>query len=761
MMSMSASEDLPRARKRTRERRFSSSAAPASAVAASPRAPPQPALLAMQSLVKIAACNLDQWAMDFDLNLAHTEESIRQAKAQGARFRSGPELELAGYGCEDHFLENDTIAHCWESMQRLLDSDLTDGILCDIGMPVLHRAVRYNCRVLVLNRKVICVRPKVALADDGNYRETRWFTAWTKLHEVQELQLPPAIQLLTGQRTVPFGMVILMCNDASIAIEMCEELFTPNSPNILLGLNGADIVVNPSGSHHNLRKLSMRMDLIREATAKNGGAYMYSNQRGCDGGRLYFDGCASIIVNGEVVAQGSQFSLLDVELVTAVVDLEDVRSFRAAVPSRSRQAATVADVHRVRVDFDLVSRSVVGLRPTPPGRFPLLQVEEEIGYGPACWLWDYLRRSGGGGYFLPLSGGADSAASATIVGIMCEMVCAEAKRGNARVIADARLVTGEREDSAYVPADRREFCSRIFHTCYMGTSNSSTETRARAKAIAEQVGAYHMDVNIDSVVGSLVNAFEVMTGKRPRYRVHGGSNAENLALQNIQARLRMVLSYMLAQLLPWVRGRGGGFLLVLGSANVDEALRGYLTKYDCSSADVNPIGGISKGDLKRFLLWAADSKGFTALRDIVAAPPTAELEPISAEYKQADEVDMGMTYEELGVFGRLRKIMRAGPVSMFEKLRHMWADAAPQQVAEKVKRFFFFYAVNRHKQTTLTPSYHAENYSPDDNRFDHRQFLYNARWPRQFADIDRLVEAEQRRRADRQPPTAQEPRASL
>jgi NAD+ synthase (glutamine-hydrolysing) len=122
---------------------------------------------------------------------------------------------------------------------------------------------------------------------------------------------------------------------------------------------------------------------------------------------------------------------------------------------------------------------------------------------------------------------------------------------------------------------------------------------------------------------------------------------------------------------------------------------------------------------------------------------------------------MGMTYEELGVFGRLRKIMRAGPVSMFEKLRHMWADAAPQQVAEKVKRFFFFYAVNRHKQTTLTPSYHAENYSPDDNRFDHRQFLYNARWPRQFADIDRLVEAEQRRRADRQPPTAQEPRASL
>ncbi|CAN0027958.1 unnamed protein product, partial [Choristocarpus tenellus] len=55
----------------------------------------------------------------------------------------------------------------------------------------------------------------------------------------------------------------------------------------------------------------------------------------------------------------------------------------------------------------------------------------------------------------------------------------------------------------------------------------------------------------------------------------------------------MVISYLLAQLLPWVRGQEG-YLLVLGSANVDEALRGYMTKYDCSSADLNPIGAISK-----------------------------------------------------------------------------------------------------------------------------------------------------------------------
>lgn len=89
----------------------------------------------------------------------------------------------------------------------------------------------------------------------------------------------------------------------------------------------------------------------------------------------------------------------------------------------------------------------------------------------------------------------------------------------------------------------------------------------------------------------------------------------------------MVLAFLLAQLVPWVRGRQG-FLLVLGSANVDECLRGYLTKYDCSSADINPIGGISKADLRRFLRWGAVHLGYQELAGVEEAPPTAELEPL-------------------------------------------------------------------------------------------------------------------------------------
>ena len=41
--------------------------------------------------------------------------------------------------------------------------------------------------------------------------------------------------------------------------------------------------------------------------------------------------------------------------------------------------------------------------------------------------------------------------------------------------------------------------------------------------------------------------------------------------------------------------------------------------------------------------------------------------------------------------------------------------------------------------TVLTPSYHAEAYGTDDNRFDLRQFLYDTKWEMQFSEIDKIV----------------------
>ena len=195
-----------------------------------------------------------------------------------------------------------------------------------------------------------------------------------------------------------------------------------------------------------------------------------------------------------------------------------------------------------------------------------------------------------------------------------------------------------------------------------------------------------MSLSIDAAVSAALNIFTVVTGLVPKFRVDGGSLRENLALQNVQARIRMVLSYLFAQLMLWARGRSGG-LLVLGSANVDESLRGYLTKYDCSSADVNPIGGISKTDLKRFLAYARNEFGLTALESVLTAPPTAELEPLqNGRIVQTDEEDMGLTYAELSDLGRLRKQAACGPYTTFCRLVHSWkGTSTPAEIAHKVR----------------------------------------------------------------------------
>lgn len=146
----------------------------------------------------------------------------------------------------------------------------------------------------------------------------RYFTPWQHPRLVEDYYLPRRIREIVGRIKVPFGDAVISTRDTCVGTETCEELFTPDSPHNHMGLNGVEIFLNSSGSHHELRKLNTRISLIQEATRKNGGVYLYSNQQGCDGDRLYYDGCATIIVNGEIVAQGSQFSLKDVEVVTAV-----------------------------------------------------------------------------------------------------------------------------------------------------------------------------------------------------------------------------------------------------------------------------------------------------------------------------------------------------------------------------------------------------------------------------------------------------------
>lgn len=209
----------------------------------------------------------------------------------------------------------------------------------------------------------------------------------------------------------------------------------------------------------------------------------------------------------------------------------------------------------------------------------------------------------------------------------------------------------------------------------------------------------------------------------------------------------MVLSHLMAALSPWTREQNG-HLLVLSATSSDDALIGNFTTYGGSAGDLNPIGGLNNVDLKTFCSFYSKYSGKAVFDEMAKfnIPKADDTRDTSLAIITRSSSDL--TPEELRDFGNLRMLERMGPVAMFEELIVKWADKKdvtlglkmlPSEIAQKVKHFFRQYGENRHKVGSLTPFYHAEGYSNCDNRYDHRQVLYDTSWKYQFAEIDHLL----------------------
>jgi NAD+ synthase (glutamine-hydrolysing) len=80
----------------------------------------------------LSTCSLNQLSLDFTGNLKRTLQSFETAKSHGSIYRLGPELEVSGYGCNDHFLEADTVLHCWQVLAEIIAT--VSDIIGDVGM---------------------------------------------------------------------------------------------------------------------------------------------------------------------------------------------------------------------------------------------------------------------------------------------------------------------------------------------------------------------------------------------------------------------------------------------------------------------------------------------------------------------------------------------------------------------------------------------------------------------------------------------------
>ena len=322
--------------------------------------------------------------------------------------------------------------------------------------------------------------------------------------------------------------------------------------------------------------------------------------------------------------------------------------------------------------------------------------EEEFARSVSLALFDYMRKSHSRGFVVSLSGGVDSAAVAMLVHLMVVM--------GVRQLG----VNGFYKKLSYLkkpkPLDRKApeaAITRQLLTCvYQATRNSSKTTSNAARALAEGVGAEFHHFDVDSLVREYRSTIEKSIGRKLSWET------DDIALQNIQARVRAPGVWMLANL--------KGALLV-STSNRSEAAVGYATMDGDTSGGLSPIAGIDKAFLRQWLQWLETTGpdgnlGFSFLSLVNRQAPTAELRP--QQQKQTDEEDL-MPYEILDEIERAAIRDKLDPSEVKGLLKANYPDYDDAQLEFWIERFFNLWCRNQWKRERYAPSFHVDDENLD------------------------------------------------
>ncbi len=670
-------------------------------------------------LVKVGVACVNQTPFAWDGNLAHLRSAIEAAKAEGVTMLCLPELAITGYTCEDAFFMDGLQDTAFAQLEML--APLTKGMVVAVGLPVYHEKALYNAAALIADGTIVGFAAKQFLAGDGIHYEPRWFKAW------------PAGEIDTLERTradgsvakYPIGDLTFDVGGIRVGFEICEDAWVANRPGMDLALRGVDILCNPSASHFAFGKFVTRQRFVIEGSRAFGVVYLYANLMGNEAGRVIYDGGGLIASNAELCARGRRFSFQDIELATAVVDIDANRREQARRGS-----------HRPRHDAEeLVIEHPFTWPPRKPELPPSMAVtwedgqhvrEEEFGRAVGLALWDYMRKSRSHGYVVSLSGGADSAACAVLVALAVKLAFAELGPGGVR----QRLDVPRLNDVIDRGGSIEDAVGALLACAYQPTENSGTVTRTAAEQVAKAIGSVFHVIDVDVQYKAYIASLEATIGRKLAWET------DDVTLQNIQARVRAPSIWMLANLRRAV---------LITTSNRSEAAVGYATMDGDTAGGLAPLGGIDKPYLKQWLRHM-ESKGLdgiapiAALSYINAQAPTAELRPrVAGKAEQTDEADL-MPYDFLEAVEDSMIRDKHTPLEVLQELLPRYAQYRPIQLATWIERFFKLWCQNQWKRERFAPSFHL-----DDRNLDPRSWcrfpILSGCFDRELAEMRAYVAA--------------------
>jgi NAD+ synthase (glutamine-hydrolysing) len=515
--------------------------------------------------LRIALAQVNATVGDLDGNAELIVEWTRRADARGARVVVFPEMMLTGYPVEDlalraSFVEA-SIATLHAVAARLgaeglggvavvtgyLDrrTDLAPRTGLPAGAPLDAAALLYGGRVVITSAKH-------HLPNYGVFDEFRYFVPGDTL---------PVFRLPTEDG-----------EHVDVATAICEDLWQDGGPVAVCARAGASLLLVPNASPYERGKDDVRLDLVVRRAREARAVLAYANLIGGQD-ELVFDGDSILVApDGTLLARGPQF-----EEALVVADLDLPAAAPGPLPGDQpvdAEDGTTITIQRVALPASKDAPFLDPAEITDGTFWPRLSDPAEVYAALVTGTGDYVRKNGFRSAILALSGGIDSALTATIA-------------------ADA-IGPGN------------------VHVVLMPSRYSSEHSVSDAEDLAKRQGLHALTIPIASMVDAFTEELSP-----------AGFPSAGLPAENLQARVRGVVLMGLSN--------AGGHL-VLTTGNKSEIATGYSTLYGDSAGGFAPIKDVPKTMVWELARWRnAEAVRRGAVPPIpensITKPPSAELAP--------------------------------------------------------------------------------------------------------------------------------------
>jgi NAD+ synthase (glutamine-hydrolysing) len=516
--------------------------------------------------LRIALAQVNATVGDLDGNAERIVAWTRQAAERGARVVVFPEMMLTGYPVEDLALRASFVAASIAALHATaarLETEALGGIAVVTGYldrrsdlaarTGLPAGAPQDAAALLHGGRVVITSAKHHLPNYGVFDEFRYF--------------------VPGDTLPVFRVPAAGGTSVEVAIAICEDLWQDGGPVSVCRRSGAGLLVVPNASPYERGKDDVRLDLVVRRAREAGSALAYANMVGGQD-ELVFDGDSILVAaDGTLLARGPQF-----EEALVVADLDLPAAPPGEVPGDQpvdAQDGTVITIKRVSLAAaSTPAAPAAGPRDAAGPFWPRLSDPAEVYAALVTGVRDYVVKNGFRSAILALSGGIDSALTATIA-------------------VDA------------IGADN-------VHVVLMPSRYSSGHSVSDAEDLVKRQGVHAVTIPIASMVDAFTRALA------PARFPETGLPAENL-----QARVRGVVLMGLSN--------AGGHL-VLTTGNKSELATGYSTLYGDSAGGFAPIKDVFKTmvwELSRWRNAEAARQGLTPPipENSISKPPSAELAP--------------------------------------------------------------------------------------------------------------------------------------